>query len=172
MLSTCAGCAAPTRQSQRRSPGASRQLNRATLSACGFSYRAGDRFDISIRDHVVTVDQPVDSGGDDLGPTPTELFVAGLASCVAFYARRYLRRHKLGATGLAVETSYRMGTKPARVSDIDIAIHLPHELPPRRQDGLLAVASRCTVHNSITTTPRIGITLAADLEPQLATLPS
>jgi LmbE family N-acetylglucosaminyl deacetylase len=62
-------------------------------------YRDGDRFDIRIRDHVVTVDQPTDVGGDDAGPTPTELFVAGLASCVAFYARRYLRRHKLDASG-------------------------------------------------------------------------
>jgi hypothetical protein len=49
-------------------------------------YRHGDRFDIRIRDHMVTVDQPADVGGDDAGPTPTELFVAGLASCVAFHA--------------------------------------------------------------------------------------
>jgi putative redox protein len=39
-------------------------------------------------------------GGGDVGPTPTELFVAGLASCVAFYARRYLRRHDIDAEGL------------------------------------------------------------------------
>ena len=65
-------------------------------------YLSGDRFEVSIREHVVTVDQPVQAGGQDIGPTPTELFVAGLASCVAFYARRYLRRHKLDATGLTV----------------------------------------------------------------------
>lgn len=123
-------------------------------------YRSGDRFDIAIRDHLVTVDQPLDLGGDDLGPTPTELFVAGLATCVAFYARRYLRRHKLDANGLAVEASYRLGSAPARVSDIDICVHLPFELPPARRDGLLAVAGHCTVHNSITHPPRIDITLA------------
>ena len=125
-------------------------------------YVSGDRFEVSIREHVVTVDQPVQAGGQDIGPTPTELFVAGLASCVAFYARRYLRRHKLDATGLTVATSYRMGTKPARVTQVDMQIQVPADLPPARLDGLLAVASHCTVHNSITTAPQITIAVAPE----------
>ncbi len=124
-------------------------------------HRGEDRFDIRIRDHVVTIDQPADMGGEDTGPTPTELFVAGLASCVAFYARRYLRRHKLDTTGLVVETSYRLGTKPARVSEVDMRIRLAQDLPDARRDGLLAVARHCTVHNSITTAPAINIDLAS-----------
>jgi putative redox protein len=54
-----------------------------------------DRYDIRIRDHVVRADQPRDSGGDDTGPTPVELYVAGLAACVGHYAGRFLRRHGL-----------------------------------------------------------------------------
>ena len=50
------------------------------------THDVGDRFDIAIRGHVVHVDQPESDGGSDTGPTPTELFVASLASCVAFYA--------------------------------------------------------------------------------------
>jgi putative redox protein len=49
-----------------------------------------DRFAIDVRGHEIVVDQPVDAGGQDTAPTPTELFVASLAGCVAFYARRYL----------------------------------------------------------------------------------
>jgi hypothetical protein len=52
----------------------------------------GDRFAIGVRDHMLTVDQPLADGGEDTAPTPTELLVASLASCVAFYARRYLAR--------------------------------------------------------------------------------
>ena len=58
-------------------------------------HEEGDRFRVSIRGHELFVDQPVDDGGQDSAPTPTELFVAGLASCVAFYAGRFLRRHDL-----------------------------------------------------------------------------
>lgn len=119
-----------------------------------------DRFDIQVRDHTVTVDQPVEAGGADVGPTPTELFVASLASCVAFYARRYLRRHRIDPAGLEVTTSYRMGAKPAHVATIDMEIHLSREIPKERRAGLLAQAGHCTVHNTIVHTPDIAITLA------------
>jgi putative redox protein len=123
-------------------------------------WRGDDRFDIQVRDHTITVDQPVELGGADVGPTPTELFVAGLASCVAFYARRYLRRHHIDPAGLEVATSYCMGTRPARVTAVDMEIHLPATLTPQRQAGLLAQAAHCTVHNSIAQPPDIEITLA------------
>jgi uncharacterized OsmC-like protein len=46
-------------------------------------WQSDDRFDIQVRNHTITVDQPVDVGGADVAPTPTEQFVVGLASCVA-----------------------------------------------------------------------------------------
>jgi LmbE family N-acetylglucosaminyl deacetylase/uncharacterized OsmC-like protein len=122
-------------------------------------HRGGDHFDITIRDHLVTVDQPVSDGGDDLGPSPTELFVASLASCVGFYARRYLRRHGLDDTGLMVRASYHLATKPARVSDIDLDIELSTPIAPRRRDGLIAVSRHCTVHNSLIDPPDVTISL-------------
>ena len=120
----------------------------------------GDRFTIGIRDHLIAVDQPVIDGGEDTAPTPTELFVASLASCVAFYARRYLARHNLPTTGLTVTTEYRMGSHPARVSDIRIGIALDSAIPDDRREALLAVASHCTVHNTVTHPPAIDIALA------------
>jgi putative redox protein len=123
------------------------------------TWQADDRFDIQLREHTITVDQPEVVGGGDVGPTPTELFVAGLASCVAFYARRYLRRHDIGAEGLEVTTTYRMGAQPARVAAVDMEIQLPAELSPNRRAGLLAQATHCTVHNTIMHTPDIAITL-------------
>lgn len=124
-------------------------------------WQADDRFDIRVRSHTITVDQPTDLGGDDLGPTPTELFIASLASCVGFYARRYLRRHHLDPAGLEVVTRFEMGTRPARVAVVDMEIVLSAEIPPERHAGLLAQAAHCTVHNSITHTPDIAIRLSS-----------
>jgi putative redox protein len=45
-------------------------------------HEQGDRFTISVRGHDITIDQPLGDGGDDEGPTPSELFVASLAGCV------------------------------------------------------------------------------------------
>ena len=123
-------------------------------------YRGGDQFDINVRGHIITVDQPVKDGGDDTAPTPTELFIASLASCVGFYARRYLARHNLPTDGLAVEATFAMGSKPARVAGIDVRLVVPDGVPAERLDALLAVATHCTVHNTLAAEPDVSITLA------------
>jgi len=115
----------------------------------------GDSFEIDVRGHTLTVDQPLDAGGQDTGPTPTELFVASLAGCVAFYARRYLARHSLSADGLSVEADFVIGGRPTRVTEITLRITPPAALPAGRFDAFLAVASHCTVHNSLTQPPSI-----------------
>src|SRR4051794_39016501 len=93
-----------------------------TLNTLTVRHLGGDRFAIAARDHVVTVDQPLEDGGDDSAMTPTEMFVAGLIGCVAFYARRYLARHEIPTTGLVVTGQYDMADRPARVADIHIEI--------------------------------------------------
>jgi uncharacterized OsmC-like protein len=119
----------------------------------------GDRYAIAVRGHQVTVDQPESDGGEDTAPTPTELFVAGLASCVAFYAGRFLKRHNISAEGLAVDASYEFGAKPARVAQVSLTVHAPAGLPAERRDAFLAVASHCTVHNTLMSEPEITFTL-------------
>jgi len=135
-------------------------VDSADLRPMRVEHRGGDKFDINVRGHVVRVDQPVKDGGDDTAPTPTELFIASLASCVAFYARRYLARHNLPTEGLAVEATFDMGAKPARVAGIDVRLIVPEGVPAERMDALLAVAAHCTVHNTLTTEPEVSITLA------------
>ena len=66
------------------------------------------------------------------GPTPTELFVASLASCVAFYAGRYLTRHGLSREGLGVSVAYEMATdRPARVANIWLKSEYRNRCRPR-----------------------------------------
>ena len=124
------------------------------------SHVADDRFTIGIRGHVIAVDQPVADGGADTAPTPTELFVASLAGCVAFYARRFLARHGLPEEGLQVTVDYEMGSRPARVTRIDLRIGLDGDLPEDKAKALLAVASHCTVHNTLVEAPDVMVALA------------
>lgn len=123
-------------------------------------HEGGDRYRVRIRGHEVLVDQATEDGGEDAGPTPTELFVAGLASCVAFYAGRFLRRHGLPTEGLAVDCSYAFAEdRPARVGKVTIAVRLPEGFPEERRAALLAVVEHCTVHNSLRQPPEVEIAL-------------
>ena len=124
-------------------------------------HKGGDLFEIAVRQHVLHVDQPVEDDGSDAAPTPTEMFVASLASCVAFYVRRFLLRHDLPTDGLAVTALFSMGEHPARVGEIQLSIQIPDGVPGDRRAPLLAVASHCTVHNSLEHPPVVTIGLAA-----------
>ena len=121
---------------------------------------AGDAFAITVRGHAVLVDQPVRDGGQDAAATPTELLVGSLASCVAFYAGRYLLRHGMDRSGLAVTADFTMADdRPARVGDVRLQVSVPGGIPAQRRDALLAVASHCTVHNTLRQEPEISIEL-------------
>ena len=123
-----------------------------------------DRFAIEVRGHLVVVDQPVDAGGTDAGPTPTELLVASLAACVGHYARRYLARHDLPDDDVCVEAEFSMADRPNRVGSVAVTLHLPDGVPAERRAPLLAVASHCTVHNTLDDPPHVRVRLAEAAE--------
>ncbi len=129
-------------------------------SVISVRHEEGDRFAIDVRGHMVVVDQPEGAGGGDAGPTPTELFVAGLASCVGFYAERFLVRHGLSTAGLGVDCGFEMSEDhPARVASIDLRLRLPAGFPEERRPALGRVVEHCTVHNTLRlgTEVRIGL---------------
>jgi putative redox protein len=122
---------------------------------------AGESYAVAVRGHQVLVDQPASAGGLDTAPTPTELFIASLATCVAYYAGRYLTRHGYSRDGLRVTAAFDMATdRPARVSGIRLTVHVPADVPAQRWPALQAVVSHCTVHNTLTVPPDVSISLA------------
>ncbi len=124
------------------------------------THASGEAYVITTRGHTILADQPADAGGGDAATTPTELLVASLASCVAYYAGRYLARHGLQRDGLQVVAEFTMAAdRPARVGAVRLHITAPG-VPAKRQAGLLAVASHCTVHNTLRQEPDVTIALA------------
>lgn len=122
------------------------------------AFESGESYAVTVRGHRFAVDQPAELGGDDTAPTPTELFVASLATCAAFYAGRYLTRHGQSRDGLSVSATYRMASdRPARVTDIHLQVRVPDGLPAERWPALRAVVSHCTVHSSLVTPPTVRI---------------
>jgi uncharacterized OsmC-like protein len=110
-------------------------------------------------------DQPVADGGSDQGPTPTELFVASLTTCIAFYAGRFLARHQLDPDGLRVDCDFTMSAdRPSRVASIAVRLVTARPLPDNRRGALLAVVDHCTVHNSLRQPPDVRIALVDSAE--------
>jgi uncharacterized OsmC-like protein len=120
----------------------------------------------TVRGHEVRVDQPLADGGTDEAPSPVELFVVSLATCVAYYAGRYLERHSMSRTGLAVHAEYRTADRPpARVSSIHLRVIVPAGLPVGLVKPLHAVVSHCTVHNTLREPPTVDIQIDGEPMP-------
>jgi uncharacterized OsmC-like protein len=125
------------------------------------SYLGGESYAAATRGHAILTDQPEAAEGEDAAMTPTELLVASLGACVAFYTGRYLARHGLSRDGLQVTADFTMASdRPARVSVVSMRIQVPGGVPPERKAALLAVASHCTVHNTLRQAPDVAIDLA------------
>jgi putative redox protein len=114
-----------------------------------------DRFRIDVRGHELVVDQPAPAS-DDAGPTPTELFVASLAGCAAFFARRFLARHGLPDGELTVACDFTWSADHSRVERIALHLAVPTSLEPEIEAGLLRAVDRCTVEASIRAQPVIS----------------
>ncbi len=123
-------------------------------------YLAGDRLGISVRGHQLGADQPLEGGGEDTAPTPTELFLASLAGCVAFYAERFLRRHGLATEGLLVACDWAWARDPARVGEIEIKVEAPG-LALEHYQAFSRVIERCPIHNTLRQPPEVRFRVLA-----------
>jgi putative redox protein len=94
--------------------------------------------------HRMLVDEPVDAGGENAGPSPTRLVAAGLASCIAITMEMYAQRKggELGDTEVGVEATYEDFVPTAFTAEVRLADGLSEE----QRSRLLAVARKCPVH--------------------------
>ena len=114
-----------------------------------------DRFRISVRGHDIIVDQPGPASGD-AGPTPTELFVAALAACAGFYARRFLARHGLADGDLSIACDFAWASDHSRVTAIAMRVETPTGIPAELHPALMRVLEHCVVHESIRAVPTVS----------------
>jgi putative redox protein len=97
--------------------------------------------------HTVVVDEPVEAGGTDTGPSPTRLLAASLASCTAVTMETYAERKgwEIGKVEVEVEVEYE-GSTPTSFA---VSLRLPEELSDEQRERLVTIAGKCPVHRVI-----------------------
>ena len=110
--------------------------------------RAKLTHDVKAGNHHLTVDEPVESGGEDLGPSPQELLAAALASCTAVTMEMYAQRKGWDASGLGVDVRYTPAERgcPTR---FDLVLKMPPQLDSEQVEKLRVIAAKCPVHRTL-----------------------
>jgi putative redox protein len=103
---------------------------------------------VQLRDHQVIIDEPLDAGGEDLGPSPQELLAASLASCTAVTMEMYAQRKGWEVGHVEVECEYSPAERgcPTR---FDLVMRFPADMPADQIERLRVIAAKCPVHRTL-----------------------
>lgn len=118
----------------------------ATLTT---TYKAPMLFETQVGKHTITMDVPPGMGGSDRAPTPPQVFVASLGSCIAAFVANYCENHDIDTTGLTVDVTFEKVDNPTRLSDIKAVVNLPNANCKQRENAIRKVAEHCPVHETI-----------------------
>lgn len=110
--------------------------------------------------HLIRTDQPERSGGRDAAPSPFDLFLASIATCVGFYVVQFCTSREIDTTDLKVRMVLAKDEETKLVSTIDIDITLPEGFPEKYRDAVLRAADQCTVKRHLADPPAIRLNLA------------
>jgi len=122
------------------------------------TYYKGDMlFESEMGNHKLVIDVPPAMGGSDRGPTPPEVFVASLGSCVAAFVAQYCERNDVNTADLSVDVAFDKADDPSRLVNLKVTINLPHGECKQRKAALQRVAEHCPVHETISTLGGIEI---------------
>lgn len=104
--------------------------------------------------HEVVCDEPEDRGGQDLGPTPVELFCTSIAACKAMTARMYADRKGWLTEGVSCSVTHDLRVaessgKPTKVPHLDITLEFIGQLNGEQRSRLKEIAERCPVQRMI-----------------------
>jgi uncharacterized OsmC-like protein/alpha-beta hydrolase superfamily lysophospholipase len=109
--------------------------------------------------HTLTADEPVAQGGNDSGPNPYDLLLAGLGACTSMTLRLYADHKGLPLDRVSVALKHSRihaadcetcETKEGKVDRIDRVLTLTGNLDAEQRKRLLEIADKCPVHRTLT----------------------
>jgi putative redox protein len=108
----------------------------------------GFRHVVKVRQHRLNSDEPRESGGDDVAPSPQELLAASLATCTAVTMEMYADRKGWNLRDVEVEVEYVPAERgcPTRFS---LTLRLPSDLTDEQVQRLKVIATKCPVHRTL-----------------------
>lgn len=114
--------------------------------------------------HMGLVDEPIEIGGLDKGPTPYDLLSGALASCTSITLRLYANRKQLNVTRIRVQVNYGKGyredcegclEKKEKTDVFERIVAIEGDLTEEQRQRMLVIANLCPVHRTLESEAKI-----------------
>jgi putative redox protein len=131
-----------------------------------------DKFVIKtdIRGHEIVIDQPVNAGGTDTGPTPLEMILVSLAGCIGAIGRIVAMQKRIDLRGMKIKVEGPLDTdgllgKPIEgrigYESLTITVDVDADLSDEEKEAFIhEVDARCPVSENILNSTPINVQLA------------
>lgn len=115
--------------------------------------------EITAGSHLLVADEPVESGGNDTGPSPYDFLLAALGSCTSMTLRMYAELKNFPLKKIIVKLTHDKihakdcadcGNDNSKVDHIEREIELQGNLTEEQRNTLLEIANKCPVHRTLT----------------------
>jgi putative redox protein len=95
-------------------------------------WMGGMQFNTLIDDHVITLDAPVKSGGQDLGPVPKPLLLTAIAGCTGMDVVAILRKQQIAVENMNIRVR---GTLSTSTPLVYTGAHIVFEIQGSKEDS-------------------------------------
>ena len=120
----------------------------------------GFRTTVNVRGHKWHLDEPLEDGGTDSAPTPGEMMLGALGSCMAITCKLYAERKGWDLQRVEVKVDYerfRGKDYPAHegedlyVHEVRKALIFHGDLDDKQRQRLYDIAGKCPIHRLLST---------------------
>jgi len=105
------------------------------------------------RGHDIRTDQPLDNGGENLAPTPFDLYLASIGTCAGVYVKSFCDNRSISTDKIMIIQRTEFDRETGLPVDITIDIKLPPDFPEKYKNSVINVAELCKVKKSISKPP-------------------
>ncbi|HUH34845.1 MAG TPA: OsmC family protein [Moheibacter sp.] len=116
------------------------------------------RTQIETTSHRFVSDEPIDLGGNDLGPNPGEFLSAALAACTTITVKMYAERKAWNLEEAIVEVDF-VRDRKENVTKFTKSVELIGDLDEDQRKRLFDIAARCPIHQALINPIEIESTL-------------
>lgn len=117
------------------------------------TFPGGLKVQANYKGYTILTDQPAFSGGEGAAPTPFDLFLASIGTCVGIYVKSFCAQRGIDTSKIVIAQNMEVNPQTRMIGKITFEMRLPEEFPAKYKEALIHSANHCAVKRHMMNPP-------------------